>query len=116
MIFRSNPDYGLLILRLTLGTVMFPHGAQKAIGAFEGAGFTKTMETMTGHFQMPYVVGLLVILAEFLGYGLGCDAHKMSIPHPEGVGGKIALLNALKNSTAKAAITAGKIMPTLTTG
>lgn len=38
------------------------------------------------------------IIAEFLGYGLGCDAFKMSIPHPDGVGGKIALVNALKHA------------------
>lgn len=35
------------------------------------------------------------IQAELLSYGLGCDAHKMSIPHPEGRGGRIALLQAL---------------------
>jgi 3-oxoacyl-[acyl-carrier-protein] synthase II len=39
-----------------------------------------------------------VIYAEFLGYGLGCDAHKMSIPHPDGIGGLIALRNALQHA------------------
>jgi putative oxidoreductase len=33
-------DLGLLILRLTLGTVFLAHGAQKAFGAFGGPGFT----------------------------------------------------------------------------
>lgn len=38
------------------------------------------------------------ILAELLGYGLGCDAHKMTIPDPAGSGGIEALRKALTNS------------------
>lgn len=38
------------------------------------------------------------ILAEVNGYGLGCDAFKMTIPDPDGRGGRIALQQALKNS------------------
>ncbi len=67
MIFRTKSDLGPLMLRVALGGVMFPHGAQKAIGAFNGPGFTKTMENFTTGLQMPYVIGLLVIVAEFLG-------------------------------------------------
>src|SRR5260370_30221731 len=33
-------DVGLLALRLTLAAVFLGHGAQKAFGAFGGAGFT----------------------------------------------------------------------------
>ncbi|MCC6749950.1 MAG: beta-ketoacyl-[acyl-carrier-protein] synthase family protein [Deltaproteobacteria bacterium] len=35
------------------------------------------------------------IYGEFLDYGLGCDAHKMTIPHPEGRGGVIAMRAAI---------------------
>ncbi len=35
------------------------------------------------------------ILAEFLGYGLSCDAHKMTAPHPEGEGGYQSIVQAL---------------------
>lgn len=38
------------------------------------------------------------IYAEILGYGLGCDAYKMTIPDPTGSGGIIALKRAIKNS------------------
>lgn len=38
------------------------------------------------------------IYAELLGYGLACDAFKMTIPDPEGSGGILALRKALKNS------------------
>ncbi len=38
------------------------------------------------------------IHAELLGYGLGCDAFKMTIPDPEGSGGILALGKALKRS------------------
>lgn len=38
------------------------------------------------------------IYAEVLGYGLACDAFKMTIPDPEGSGGILALKRALDNS------------------
>jgi 3-oxoacyl-[acyl-carrier-protein] synthase II len=38
------------------------------------------------------------IYAELLGYGLGCDAFKMTIPDPEGSGGILALRKAIKNA------------------
>jgi 3-oxoacyl-[acyl-carrier-protein] synthase II len=41
------------------------------------------------------------VLAEFLDYGLGCDAHKMTIPHPEARGGSIAMRQALARSGLK---------------
>jgi uncharacterized membrane protein YphA (DoxX/SURF4 family) len=33
------------VLRLALGLVMFPHGAQKLLGWFGGRGFFGTIET-----------------------------------------------------------------------
>ena len=35
------------------------------------------------------------IYGEVLGYGLGCDAHDMTIPHPEGAGGILAMERAI---------------------
>lgn len=56
-----------LIARLSLGIVVFPHGAQKLLGWFGGGGFTDTMGFLTGPAGLPWIVALLVILIEFFG-------------------------------------------------
>ncbi|GGJ27551.1 hypothetical protein GCM10010121_043520 [Streptomyces brasiliensis] len=38
----SAADWGLLLLRLTVGLLMAGHGAQKLFGAFGGNGLTAT--------------------------------------------------------------------------
>ena len=64
----STKDDGLLtLLRLTLGVVMFPHGAQKVLGWFGGYGFTGTMHFFTEQMHIPAVFAVLAIAAEFLG-------------------------------------------------
>jgi len=56
-----------LVLRVTLGVVMFPHGAQKVFGWFGGHGFSATMNSFTENMGIPWVFALLAILAESLG-------------------------------------------------
>jgi putative oxidoreductase len=56
-----------LVLRLTLGLVMFPHGAQKMLGWFGGHGFSATTSFLTQGAGLPAPVALLVILIEFFG-------------------------------------------------
>jgi Predicted membrane protein len=59
-------SWSLLVARVVLGLVILPHGMQKALGAFGGYGFSGTV----GFFHtigMPYLIGTLVILAEFVG-------------------------------------------------
>jgi putative oxidoreductase len=55
-----------LILLLTLAVVIFPHGAQKALGWFGGHGFKGTVSYFksTG---IPGFLAVLAIAAEFLG-------------------------------------------------
>lgn len=65
-LFATNNDILPLILRLTLGLVMFPHGAQKLLGWFGGGGFSATMQGMTS-MGLPAAIVFLVILAESLG-------------------------------------------------
>jgi putative oxidoreductase len=56
-----------LLLRITLGIVIFPHGAQKLFGWFGGFGFTGAMNYFTETKGFPYLIGLLVIAAESIG-------------------------------------------------
>ncbi len=63
----TGDSFAPLFLRVALGVMMFPHGAQKLLGWFGGYGYTGTMGYFTGTVGTPYVVGLLVILGEFFG-------------------------------------------------
>jgi putative oxidoreductase len=66
-ILFTKCSIGALIARLTLGLVMFPHGAQKALGWFGGYGYTGTMGFFTGMMHIPPALAFLAIMAEFLG-------------------------------------------------
>jgi putative oxidoreductase len=67
MIFKTNSDWGGFIARLTLGVILFPHGAQKMLGLFGGYGFTGTMGYFTNTVRLPWIVAFLVIIIEFVG-------------------------------------------------
>jgi putative oxidoreductase len=56
-----------LLLRLFLGVVFFPHGAQKALGWFGGPGFAGTMGAFTQQMHIPKRLAFLAIAAEFAG-------------------------------------------------
>ena len=66
-LLATNGDWLQLLLRLTLGIVIFPHGAQKLLGWFGGYGFSGTMGFLTGTVGLPAAVAFLVIMAESLG-------------------------------------------------
>jgi putative oxidoreductase len=66
-LFETNNDWTGLITRLTIGVILFPHGAQKMLGWFGGYGFSGTMGFFTDTLHLPWMVGLMVILIEFIG-------------------------------------------------
>lgn len=66
-LFETNNDWSGLITRLTIGLILFPHGAQKMLGWFGGYGFSGTMGFFTDTLHLPWMVGLMVILIEFIG-------------------------------------------------
>src|SRR5712671_4562488 len=70
LLFKTNNSFAPLIARLALGIVMFPHGAQKALGWFGGYGFSGTMGFFTQAMHIPAPLAFLAICAEFLG-GIG---------------------------------------------
>jgi len=70
VILQTGPDLTALIARIVLGAIILPHGAQKLLGWFGGFGYRGTMNFFTQNMHIPYVFGLLAILAEFVG-GLG---------------------------------------------
>jgi len=73
IIFGTQNDTTGLIMRLTLGCVMLPHGLQKVFGLFGGAGLQATMQALTTKLGLPAPVAVLVILAESAGaLGLIC--------------------------------------------
>jgi putative oxidoreductase len=63
----TGDSFAPVFLRLALGLMMFPHGAQKLLGWFGGFGFNGSMGYFTGTVGTPWIVGLLVILGEFFG-------------------------------------------------
>jgi putative oxidoreductase len=67
LLTRTNDNLAPSIARLTLGIVMFPHGAQKALGWFGGYGYSGTMGFFTGTMHIPAVFAFLAIAAEFAG-------------------------------------------------
>jgi len=66
-IFTTNENHTATIIRIVLGVILFPHGAQKLLGWFGGYGFNGTMDFLTGSVGLPWILALLVILIEFFG-------------------------------------------------
>lgn len=65
--FCTDEAWSSLILRVTLGLVMLPHGAQKLLGWFGGFGFTGTMGFFTEQMHLPAAIAFLVIIGESFG-------------------------------------------------
>ena len=67
LLFSTQSDWPGFILRIVLGVVMFPHGAQKVFGWFGGYGFAATMDFFTKSMKLPWIISVLVILIELFG-------------------------------------------------
>jgi putative oxidoreductase len=89
-IISTSNDNAALVARLTLGVVMFPHGAQKMLGWFGGYGFSGTMGFFTEQMGIPAVFAFLAILAEFAG-SLGLITGLLSRVAAFGIGSVMAV-------------------------
>ena len=66
-LFETDDGLAGFILRVTLGLVMFPHGAQKLLGWFGGFGFDGTMGFFTQKMGLPWIIAFLIIIGESFG-------------------------------------------------
>ncbi len=66
-ILRTDDEFASLVLRVMLGLVFFPHGAQKLFGWFGGNGFSATMGFFTTQAGIPSLFAFLAIMAESVG-------------------------------------------------
>ena len=63
-------DLAYLIVRLSLGLILFAHGGQKLFGWFGGFGWSATLAYFSENLGIPPFLAALDIIAEFFG-GLG---------------------------------------------
>ena len=66
-ILSTDDSVSMLLLRLLLAIVFFPHGAQKIFGWFGGNGFHTTMGAFVDKAGIPYVFAFLAVMAESAG-------------------------------------------------
>ena len=66
-LLATRDDFSSTILRVALGLVMLPHGAQKMLGLFGGYGFAGTMHFFTDTMGIPYIFALMAVLAGSIG-------------------------------------------------
>jgi putative oxidoreductase len=83
-LLRTDDTILALVLRLALGIVMFPHGAQKLLGWFGGLGFFGYIE-LFHQLGFSTTVAVLVTIGEFFG-GLGLIVGLLSRVAAAGIG------------------------------
>ena len=65
-LFASPRDRVQSLLRIALGVLIFPHGAQK-LGLFGGSGYAATTDFFSSQLGVPAWLTTLVVTAEFVG-------------------------------------------------
>lgn len=83
-VLQTHEDPAAAIARVTLGLVMFPHGAQHLLGWFGGFGYRGTMDYFAS-LGIPAFLGALAIHTEFFG----------ALALVFGLGGRVAALGIL---------------------
>jgi putative oxidoreductase len=64
LLLQTPFSLAALIVRVALGVVMFPHGAQKVLGWFGGGGFKATLIQFHQEMGIPVPFALLAMAAE----------------------------------------------------
>ena len=63
-LLSTKEDWAMLPVRFALAIMMFPHGAQKLLGAFGGYGFGGTMQFLT-NLGFPWILAFAAVVTEF---------------------------------------------------
>ena len=63
-LLRTSDELAPAAARLTLGLVLFPHGAQHVLGWFGGYGFHGTLGWMTGTLGFPAPLAVVALITE----------------------------------------------------
>ncbi len=66
-LMRTDDSAALLVARLALGVVIFPHGAQKLLGWFGGQGFSASLHAFQQYWGIPAFFATLAIVTELFG-------------------------------------------------
>jgi len=66
-LLATDGNFSSTILRFLLGVVILPHGAQKVLGMFGGAGFSASLKGFESAFHLPVYLALAVFLTESAG-------------------------------------------------
>ena len=82
--FDTRAEIAPAIVRIALAALLFPHGAQHALGWFGGYGFSGTLDWMTGTLGFPAPAAALAITTELLAplalaVGLGGRAAALGL-------------------------------------
>jgi putative oxidoreductase len=67
LLLSTEKNWTGLILRLSIGLILWPHGAQKMLGLFGGFGFSATMDFLISAVHLPWIIAFMVIIIEFIG-------------------------------------------------
>ena len=84
----------LTVLRVTLGVVMFAHGAQKMFGWFGGKGLHAALHALVPGKYIPVPLAFLAVCAEFFG-GLGLITGLLTRVAALGVAGNMIVAVAM---------------------
>jgi putative oxidoreductase len=63
-LLATDNSWAALVLRCTVGIVLFPHAVQKMFGWFNGPGLSGEMKFMTGVAGLPAYLAVLAIVVE----------------------------------------------------
>ncbi|HEX6064430.1 MAG TPA: Ig-like domain-containing protein [Longimicrobiales bacterium] len=84
-VLKTDKQPAATILRVALGAIMLPHGAQHALGWFGGYGFSGTLSWMSETLGFPAALAGLAIITELLA----------PIALILGIGGRVAALGII---------------------